>query len=118
MAMIKCRECGHEISSLAVSCPNCGAKTRFGEQENEKKALSISMLVCVGLCIIGTIVFLSGFMTMMDDISNYGRGWGSGYNYKLPWTEHEIGVIIRMIFGFSFDIGGTVGIIKASKSKD
>jgi hypothetical protein len=25
MALIKCRECGREISSLAAACPNCGA---------------------------------------------------------------------------------------------
>lgn len=116
MAMIKCRECGHEISSMAVACPHCGAKTRFGEQENEKKALSISTMILIGLSIIGTIIFLSGFITMMDDISNYGNGWGIGYNYKLPWTEHEIGVIMRMVLGLAFDFGGVSGIIKASKS--
>lgn len=26
MAMIACKECGHQISSKAKSCPNCGAK--------------------------------------------------------------------------------------------
>ena len=26
MALIKCKECGHEISKSAKSCPNCGAK--------------------------------------------------------------------------------------------
>jgi hypothetical protein len=25
MALTNCRECGHEISSEAESCPNCGA---------------------------------------------------------------------------------------------
>ena len=25
MGLIKCSECGHEISSLAETCPNCGA---------------------------------------------------------------------------------------------
>lgn len=26
MALIKCKECGHEISKTAQTCPNCGAK--------------------------------------------------------------------------------------------
>lgn len=26
MALVKCKECGHEISKKADSCPNCGAK--------------------------------------------------------------------------------------------
>lgn len=28
MALTKCKECGHEISKNAVSCPNCGAKNK------------------------------------------------------------------------------------------
>lgn len=28
MALLKCRECGREISSGARSCPNCGAKPK------------------------------------------------------------------------------------------
>jgi hypothetical protein len=24
MALIKCKECGHEVSSKAATCPNCG----------------------------------------------------------------------------------------------
>ena len=27
MALIKCHECGKEISDLAKTCPNCGAPT-------------------------------------------------------------------------------------------
>jgi DNA-directed RNA polymerase subunit RPC12/RpoP len=26
MALVKCKECGHEISDQAMLCPNCGAK--------------------------------------------------------------------------------------------
>lgn len=28
MALVKCKECGKEISKKATSCPNCGAKPR------------------------------------------------------------------------------------------
>ena len=38
MAMIKCPECGKEISDKAVSCPNCGAvvKKKFCQHCGEK----------------------------------------------------------------------------------
>lgn len=28
MALMKCRECGHQVSSEAAACPNCGAKPK------------------------------------------------------------------------------------------
>ena len=28
MALIKCKECNHEISKKASTCPNCGAKNK------------------------------------------------------------------------------------------
>lgn len=28
MALVKCRECGHEVSNKAKACPNCGAKPK------------------------------------------------------------------------------------------
>ena len=30
MALIKCKECGHAVSSTAAACPNCGAAPRRG----------------------------------------------------------------------------------------
>lgn len=40
MAMIKCSECGNEISDQAMTCPNCGAATIAGNKhkKEEKKA--------------------------------------------------------------------------------
>jgi len=34
MALIKCKECGHDVSTEAKSCPNCGAKVKV-----EKKSI-------------------------------------------------------------------------------
>lgn len=30
MALLTCRECGHDVSDSAQKCPNCGAKQRLG----------------------------------------------------------------------------------------
>lgn len=35
---LKCRECGHPISKSAEVCPNCGAKTRYGDLVKKKEA--------------------------------------------------------------------------------
>lgn len=53
MAMIKCRECGNEISEYAEKCPNCGVKTRYGKTEEEKKLNGKMLLVYLLVVIIG-----------------------------------------------------------------
>ena len=35
MALIKCKECGHEVSDLANVCPNCGAPIKFLQDQKE-----------------------------------------------------------------------------------
>tara|TARA_Y100001968_G_scaffold287198_1_gene288438 strand:- start:1962 stop:2228 length:267 start_codon:yes stop_codon:yes gene_type:complete len=37
MALIKCNECGKEISDKATTCPNCGSPTVFAEKEKNAK---------------------------------------------------------------------------------
>lgn len=117
MAMIKCRECGKEISSRAECCPFCGAKTRFGMNEEEKKQMSTAAVVLLIISVVGTILFVSGFVTMMGDISDYHNSWYGGYNYKSPLTEHELSVVMRMFFGAVLDIGCSVAAYTTNKKK-
>lgn len=51
MALIKCEECGKEISNKAKICMNCGAKTEKAKKENIK--------ICIILSIIVTLIVLS-----------------------------------------------------------
>lgn len=53
MALIKCEECGKEISENAVSCPNCGAKNK----NNKDGASSGVKAICFFFPIIGFIIF-------------------------------------------------------------
>lgn len=53
MALIKCNECGKEISDTAVNCPNCGAKNK---NNTDVASLGI-MLICFLFPIIGIIIF-------------------------------------------------------------
>lgn len=36
MALIKCPECGKEISDAAVKCPNCGYPVKAEQKKKEK----------------------------------------------------------------------------------
>lgn len=61
MALIKCKECGHEVSDKASMCPNCGcpieslgaAKEDVMYEEPKKKKGWIWALIVVLLCLIG-----------------------------------------------------------------
>ena len=36
MALIKCTECGHEVSDKAQTCPNCGAPVGLAQPSNQQ----------------------------------------------------------------------------------
>lgn len=52
MALIKCKECGNEVSNSAAACPKCGAKV--------PKKVGIGTLVISGLIGWGVFSLISG----------------------------------------------------------
>jgi hypothetical protein len=60
MALIKCKECSHEISNKAESCPNCGAK--------RKKPVSKGCLIFVVLTVL-FIVFIGSIDSGSSSLS-------------------------------------------------
>lgn len=59
MALIKCPECGKEISENAVNCPNCGAKNR---NNNETASTGIKV-ICFLIPLVGIIIFAINIST-------------------------------------------------------
>lgn len=57
MAMIKCQECGHQISDKAKTCPNCGAYLRFQHGTNEWK-LDKMIVIAVFVAIVAIFIWL------------------------------------------------------------
>lgn len=53
MALIKCKECGKEISSNATVCPGCGYKNI---NESEKAPFGV-LAICFFIPIVGFILF-------------------------------------------------------------
>lgn len=60
MAMIKCRECGKEISDMAETCPNCGWITQRGQTKSKAKGLAVDYMFCIVELIAGPLLFVSG----------------------------------------------------------
>ena len=60
MALIKCVECGKEISDEARSCPNCG-KPMWG-----KKDKNWSNIVCICAIITGIGWFIGAYLVDLD----------------------------------------------------
>ena len=69
MALIKCPDCGRDISDTAVSCPNCGHPINIINQASQKpvviektsKQWKIVKLVSVIVFIIGIMVFFGNY---------------------------------------------------------
>lgn len=54
MSLIKCKECGKEISEEARTCPNCGAKTSKSKKRNKvivKIVIAILIIVILAMII-------------------------------------------------------------------
>jgi hypothetical protein len=59
MAIIPCRECAHQISDLAASCPNCGAPAYAGKTRRRgKRIVSKLLITLMALWTLGTLFWL------------------------------------------------------------
>ena len=69
MALIKCPECGKEISDTAKSCPNCGYtihnKKSFLQFLSDGTNCIISIVINIVLSIIGIAMFSKGKSEML-----------------------------------------------------
>lgn len=45
MALIKCKECGREISSSAINCPHCGAPINSEPTGTSKIAIILGAII-------------------------------------------------------------------------
>lgn len=74
MALIKCKECGKEISSTAGNCPYCGYRTEHGRSVSEAKVYLVWGAINSILLVVGLIMFLGNlqeFIDRFDYLDNY-----------------------------------------------
>lgn len=66
MALMKCKECGKEISTTAANCPHCGCRTAHGRTVSEAKVYLVWAIINFVLLIVGLILFLGNFEEFID----------------------------------------------------
>ena len=49
MALVKCKECGNEISDQAITCPNCGAKTETAIHKKHNVIILLAVVLIIGI---------------------------------------------------------------------
>jgi hypothetical protein len=59
MALIKCHECGKDVSTEATACPNCGAGVRKPSSESSGGLLILGIFV-VGVLVVGLLFIVFG----------------------------------------------------------
>ncbi|MDE7323058.1 MAG: zinc ribbon domain-containing protein [Lachnospiraceae bacterium] len=63
MAIIKCNECGKEISDKATSCPNCGCPITPATQKTKKKGSCLAII----LIVFGLLIFIGVIVPSSND---------------------------------------------------
>lgn len=63
MTLVNCKECGHEVSDQAKSCPNCGAKV------NQKNVF--------GMILVYGFIALIAYVAIDEAIFYYNRATGN-----------------------------------------
>ena len=78
MAMIKCPECGKEISNMANACPNCGVPIRnYNRKSSGSSPVAKALKVLFGLgaiaCVIMGVTVHAGFFgILLFDLLAFG----------------------------------------------
>lgn len=110
MALIKCTECGKEISDSAVSCPHCGCRTSRGQTAMQAKGLMSQYVVAFVFLLLGVILLWSGSAFINDYTSSY---WGEYLWKSGDWTEDSEAVmaVIKIVIGTALIIGFVIDMI-------
>ena len=89
MALIKCSECGKEVSDKAAACPFCGNPLNdpITTVQLTSKRWKVVKLVGWVLFIVGGLLFLSG----------YGNGGFQNTQTGLGFSLTFIGVVILLV---------------------
>lgn len=82
MAMIRCSECGAEISDMSASCPKCGCPTQesINVNKQQKRQIAKKKVITIGTVIAVVIILIlivNGIGNKSDDMGYYnGVEWG------------------------------------------
>lgn len=122
MALIKCPECGNQISDKAESCPKCGYELNKKETpttSDNKVASSFMNKVNIKYILIILAIIVAGFLFFYQNNNNTGTGTGgtgtggtgtggTGTGQPTtPSTDYGYTVYNDPYLGISFEMPGT-----------
>jgi len=115
MALIKCNECGKDISSTAEKCPHCGYKTEHGQSVSMAKGTLIWFAFSVVEFVIGLVLTLKNHEIFYDriEIIDYYDDFFEETQEAIQ--QYGIGVVL-LIFGIIGFIGFAIDAHKLSRS--
>lgn len=67
MPLIKCQDCGHDVSDRAPACPNCGGPMTATTIELTGKRHKLAQLICNAVAVVGGVLTFAGFATAAAD---------------------------------------------------
>lgn len=134
MALIKCSECGKEISDTVKYCPNCGVEIKKQNSITDKAKIKNYIVIAVSIVLIIIAISLvtsSEFKYYLDNIDYYteqyenARSHSSGFlggsyaslasKWKDMRDEAIMYVALHSIGAIALSIGGGVGLYRGLK---
>ena len=123
MALIKCTECGKEISTTATSCPHCGYKTDHGKSITQNQYHLVLWIICVALMVVGVVILLNNLEQYLELTSEWNKikhwytdTWkGSNFITYLK-DEGCQSVLWKVITAIAMIAGGFLGVLNLRKN--
>ena len=94
MALIKCNECGKEISDKAINCIHCGCPMNNQEKTNDKQKLNIFIIIGIIIFVIILLLILtqknSSNINNNDNNNNNSIIGTYKYTGASSWADRKI----------------------------
>lgn len=123
MALINCKECGKEISTMAEVCPHCGSRTQHGKSIAEKKSL-LTKYAIWGIFIVFGVVLLFGsfkpFAELLDEWENVKWWYDHCGNSFMEFVVHEREgiILLKLVAGIGLIIVGAISMCRIKGKAD
>lgn len=101
MSLVKCKECGKEISDTAKLCPNCGVQIK--QKYNKRIKIIISVIILIVISVIGYREYQKQELKklLLEDWERIETGdSGSIYTLELDFSETSIDYNFHSIYSW------------------